>query len=317
MTDVQIECFLSVCETLNFTATATKMFYTPQGVSKLISTLEDELELTLFERDKQNRPLRITPAGQYCRENLMARQRRFTRIMGEIHGWYQQLSRHFRLGISEWVDPYSHDMAKVLLGFRQEHPDLVFEAVFDSNDSLLRRAEAGELDAVIISGGQHFPGNDLESEPLARERISVVVPEYVCGADWGEHFDPNCWGVPFVQGPVKTWGRLESEQVIRKELSSMGLFPSRIVMMPNVSSLSAALLLMRCVTVTDIRFGHTRRLPRLRYFPVEQADDAVLLCMWSLRNENPRVREFITYARESLGDGVSLAGYIAGDGGDM
>ena len=184
MTDVQIECFLSVCETLNFTATATKMFYTPQGVSKLISTLEDELELTLFERDKQNRPLRITPAGQYCRENLMARQRRFTRIMGEIHGWYQQLSRHFRLGISEWVDPYSHDMAKVLLGFRQEHPDLVFEAVFDSNDSLLRRAEAGELDAVIISGGQHFPGNDLESEPLARERISVVVPEYVCGADW-------------------------------------------------------------------------------------------------------------------------------------
>ena len=308
MTDVQVECFLSVCETLNFTATANKMFYTPQGVSKLISTLEDELELTLFERDKQNRPLSITPAGQYCRENLAARRRKFDRIMGEIHGWYQQLSRRFRLGISEWIDPYSHDMAKVLLGFRQKYPELQFEAFFDCNDVLMQRVEAGELDAVIISGGQRLPGNDLDFLPIGRERISLVAPELVCGADWVGGFDPDCWGAPFVQGPVKTWGRLESEQVIRKELSALGISPSSIVMMPNVSSLSAALLLMRCVTVTDIRFGHTRRLPRLRYFPLEQTDDAELLCMWSLRNENPRVREFVSFARETLGDGEFLSG---------
>lgn len=301
MTDVQIECFLSVCETLNYTVTAGRMFYTPQGVSKLISTLEDELELTLFERDKQNRPIAVSPAGRYCRESLMLRQRQFDRAMGDIRGWYLQLTRRFRLGISEWIDPYSEDLAKVLLGYRREHPELRFEAAFGDNDSLAARLEAGELDALLISAGQLLPGGELEAAPLARERICLVAPEMVCGADWTGGADPACWGAPYVQSPVKTWGRLESDQVIRKELAALGLRPSRVVMMPNVSSLSAALLVMRCVTVTDIRFGPTHRLPRLRYFPMEQTDDAALMCMWSGRNENPRVREFIRYARHALG----------------
>jgi DNA-binding transcriptional LysR family regulator len=307
MTQNQIDCFLSVCETLNFTATAKELYYTPQGVSKLVSALEEELGLELFQRDKQGKSLTLTPAGQYCKDNLIWSQRKLARTMGEVHGWYQRLAGSFRLGISEWVDPNGKDMIRVLMGFRRELPDLSFEARSDSNDALIASLGEGQLDAVILSGGQAILGNEFDAAPLAREHISVVVPESVCGPEWTGLYDPYCWGVPYVQSPVKKWGRLESEQVIRKELASLGLFPAEVQMVPNVSSLSASLLVTRCVTITDTRFGFTPRLPRLRFFPLEQVTDAELLCVWSLRNENPRVDQFVRYARQVLGDEEELA----------
>lgn len=305
MTQSQIDCFLLTCQTLNFTATAKRLYYTPQGVSKLIASLEEELGLTLFERGKQTKMLVLTPAGQYCKDSLSLSKRRLNRTMGEIHGWYQRLASHFRLGISEWVDPYSKDMSKLLLNFRQEEPDLLFEAKCDSNDALIGSLSEGKVDAVICSGGQAILGNNFEAVPVAREQINLVVPEVVCGPDWTGSFDPLCWGVPFIQSPVKAWGRWESEQVIRREAAEMGLFPAEVLMMPNVSSLSAALLLTRCVTITDARFGFTRRLPRLRYFPMGESD-AYLLCMWNRKNENPRVWQFVRYARQILGDETDL-----------
>lgn len=57
----QIECFVNLAETLNFSRTAEYLFITQPTVTNQINTLEDELGLKLFIRTK--RKVDLTPAG--------------------------------------------------------------------------------------------------------------------------------------------------------------------------------------------------------------------------------------------------------------
>lgn len=300
MTNTQIKCFLTACKTLNFTKTAQQLHYTPQAVSKLITTLEEELDLILFERGCSGRQLKLTAAGRYCMDCLARNQNRLSRTIGDIHGWYRRIAQRLRLGISEWVEPYGDDLCRVMCEFRKAEPEVEFSAAMDSNAKLLDSLICGELDAVICSGSQLVLNREFEVIPLAREQISLVVPEWVCGKEWTGDFDPTCWGVPYIQSPVQAWGRVESEQVIRKELAAMGIFPSEVRMLPNVMSLRGALLMTPCATVTDTRFGAMARLPNLRYFPVKTIDEPLLCYIRYLKNENPRVHQFAAFARETL-----------------
>lgn len=62
MTIHQIECFLEVARTLNFTEAAGRLYISQQGLSRQISSLERELELRLFERT--TREVRLTRSGE-------------------------------------------------------------------------------------------------------------------------------------------------------------------------------------------------------------------------------------------------------------
>lgn len=57
----QLECFVHLAETLNFSRTAKLQYITQPTVTHQINTLEDELGLKLFIRTK--RKVEITPAG--------------------------------------------------------------------------------------------------------------------------------------------------------------------------------------------------------------------------------------------------------------
>ena len=50
MTSKQIECFLSVSESLNFTQSSKKLYSSQSTVSRQISLLEEELGFDLFVR---------------------------------------------------------------------------------------------------------------------------------------------------------------------------------------------------------------------------------------------------------------------------
>ena len=57
----QIECFLDLSETLNFSETANNLYLTQPAVSHQIKSLEDEIGVPLFKRNK--RTVELTEAG--------------------------------------------------------------------------------------------------------------------------------------------------------------------------------------------------------------------------------------------------------------
>ena len=72
----QVESFLAVAETLNFTEAARKLFYTQQTVSYQVAQLERELGFALLERGPHG--LALTPGGRQLQQdgaNLLASMR--------------------------------------------------------------------------------------------------------------------------------------------------------------------------------------------------------------------------------------------------
>ncbi|GAA3962130.1 LysR family transcriptional regulator [Mucilaginibacter dorajii] len=62
----QIRNFLKLAEELHFWKTAEKMNITQSALSRQIQSLEEELGLVLFERNKRN--VKLTPAGDFLRD---------------------------------------------------------------------------------------------------------------------------------------------------------------------------------------------------------------------------------------------------------
>lgn len=78
-----IECFIVASETLNFTKTAQKLYMTQQGVSRIISRLEDELGVPLFYRNKQSLSL-----SDYGREFLNTAKQ----LTGQLTGYKEKVA---------------------------------------------------------------------------------------------------------------------------------------------------------------------------------------------------------------------------------
>jgi DNA-binding transcriptional LysR family regulator len=77
----QIKFFLELASELHFGNTSEKMFVTQSALSRQIKALEDELGVTLFERNKRN--VKLTIAGQFLREQ-------WQRIYIDIHSIHRQ-----------------------------------------------------------------------------------------------------------------------------------------------------------------------------------------------------------------------------------
>ena len=77
----QIQYFLTLADELHFWKTSEKVFITQSALSRHIKSLEQELELQLFERDKRN--VKLTAAGEFL-------QIEFARILTD----FENVTRH-------------------------------------------------------------------------------------------------------------------------------------------------------------------------------------------------------------------------------
>ena len=62
----QIKCFLAAAECLSFTRAADRLYLSQPVLSRQIASMEDELGIELFIREKKS--IRLTPAGEVLAE---------------------------------------------------------------------------------------------------------------------------------------------------------------------------------------------------------------------------------------------------------
>ena len=68
MNDLQIQCFLEAAKCLNFSKAAKHLYVSQSNVSRQISSLEEELDLVMFNRNTKGD--RLTAQGQLLSETL-------------------------------------------------------------------------------------------------------------------------------------------------------------------------------------------------------------------------------------------------------
>ena len=143
----QIQYVLAVAEIRHFERAAEKCFVTQSTLSTMISRLEDELGIQLFDRKKK--PVNITSEGAVLIEQMKKISREVDQlkeisqvVKGEIKG-------DLSISVIPTIAPYL--LPLFLQSFAGKFPKLNIVVKEETTEEVLRKLKARELDIGIIS----------------------------------------------------------------------------------------------------------------------------------------------------------------------
>lgn len=147
MTITQLKYVLAVAEYRNFTLAAEHSFVTQPTLSMQIQKLEEELDVTIFNRKKK--PIELTPIGHKILEQaklIVDESNRINDIVDQQKGF---VGGEFRLGIIPTVMPTL--LPYFLKIFLKKYPKvrLLIEEI--TTDDMMKKLSEGYLDAGIAA----------------------------------------------------------------------------------------------------------------------------------------------------------------------
>lgn len=166
----QIQYFLALADELHFWKTSEKIFITQSALSRHIKSLEQELGLQLFERNKRN--VKLTKAGEFLRKE-------YAKILTD----FESVTRHAQqiatgeIGAIRIGHPASITFSllpEMLLALNQKHPNVVAQMIeleaTDVNSALLGHH-------IDIAFNREFGKvKEIASKLILTENFALVVP---------------------------------------------------------------------------------------------------------------------------------------------
>ncbi|MDD3221542.1 MAG: LysR family transcriptional regulator [Clostridia bacterium] len=160
----QLKTFIAVAEYKKMSEAARKLYVSQPTVSQIISDLEEEYGLLLFER--QPKELKITPAGQTflsSAQQIIAIHTNLEQNMKNIHS-----KRPLRIGATLTVgNTLISTLAETLM---KDYPDLDISVFIDNTRMIEHRMIHNELDIALVEG------------IITREEIVTdpIIDDYLC-----------------------------------------------------------------------------------------------------------------------------------------
>ena len=166
----QLRFFVEIIRQGSFTRAAEKLHIAQPAVSISIRKLEEELELTLLNR--QEKRVTLTAEGENLLrhaerilDNLAAAETEMAELRGLSHG-------EVRIGIPPMMSSYYFPL--IIRQFRDAYPNLKLSVNGEGAASIQRMISRGEIDMGVITGQKLMDG--LESQHFLREEIVACVP---------------------------------------------------------------------------------------------------------------------------------------------
>lgn len=164
-----IECFLAVSRTLNFTRAAEECRVSQPTLSRAIQRLEREIGGELLVRERGH--THLTALGRLARPELEELANRSRNLRRAAQRQLRLGAADLRLGVMCSIGP--RRLGPFLRGFRAARPELEILLGDATPERLAERLLHGEFDlglAVVPSGF----GERLKAEPLYAERFVVA-----------------------------------------------------------------------------------------------------------------------------------------------
>ena len=286
MNTFQLECFLTVAETLNFAKTAQILNITQPAVTKNIKTLEDELNVRLFRRSTRNVELTqegkllITDAQVIIQTSNMAKSR-FSGLSEEY--------RHLTIGMR--LTSHIKLLTKPIKGLLEKYGSCCPQIRFSSMSQLLRMLVDEQIDIIFDVRTDDIKYEGIEYKELFKEKIYCVCTEKfpvfsydsitVAELSSFEHIP-----LIFIEPPK-----------IFKRISDM---QKKIVGNRNQSMIQYSSLIEEVKLLTEVGWGMAvipekiiSDSPNLRKIPIVDCDDISFGIYCKSRNTNEVVKSFI------------------------
>lgn len=145
MNQKQLEIFVNLAETLNFTRTAEQLYLAQTTVSLQIRSLEEELQVQLFERTSRN--VKLTYAGSI----FLDRAKNILDLIQESKVSAQEAQKGYRsrLTIGFADDTNASGLSRFLRSFSDNHPDIRLQVHGGYPDQLLAGLTSREYDLIF------------------------------------------------------------------------------------------------------------------------------------------------------------------------
>ena len=288
----QLEYFVTVAETLNFTRAAAKCYISQTAMTQQIQALEKTVGVPLFIRDKHH--VELTAAGRvYLNEARIILDRsnealRMARLASE--GVAGELSIGYIRGYGQ------SDFAELLRSFYHTYPNIKINLFRDNHSVLVDQLQKKECDIIFsIRSKNDYP--DIEQIYLRSYPIMAVLYE--------EH--------PLAGRPYLTYQDLKEENFImmqpsnrpKDQMEESLLIYERGGYLPNVVAVEGdqeSLLLMisagmgisilpEYIIRRYQKDAHLRILPMRKQDGTAEALDVEM--MWLRENQNPAMEQFL------------------------
>lgn len=153
MTITQLETFLKIAETRNFTTAASLLGYAQSTVTMQIKQLEEELGCLLFER--LGKTVALTAEGERLCEYAAKMMQLEREIRLEVPT-VKEPAGILRLGVSESL--CYHGLPEVLLKYKQKYPKVEIQLSFIMHDTFPAMLKKGTLDlAYSLNPPEEYP----------------------------------------------------------------------------------------------------------------------------------------------------------------
>lgn len=175
----QIQYFLAIVKTKSFSEAAYDLFISQSSISKQIKALEDELGISLFNRNSSQRTL--TPAGKvfYCYAKTTYNQ--YKDMLLEIENIKKNASTTLRLGnipVSPMYNTFNIGTDLALFQSNRPENSINFECFEGSQSEIIKELYNGNTDFGLVRLEKIPEPDDFDTITLSIDVMVVVVNKY-------------------------------------------------------------------------------------------------------------------------------------------
>ena len=177
----QVQCFLAVARTQNFTRAAQELYLSQPVLSRKIASWEEDLGLVLLNRS--GRAVTLTAAGERM-------QAFFQRYVDELDSLMQELEREraaaaaqIRLGMFEGFD-LSDFLHSLLFDFRLQHNNTTIQFESGTAMQLQQGLQNGQLPLSVVTSEKYFSTLGWKPKVQMLPSIDAVSMALLAGAGY-------------------------------------------------------------------------------------------------------------------------------------
>lgn len=178
MLDFRTETFLTVCQTMNYTAAAKQLNITQPAVSQHIHFLEEQYNTCLFIY--RNKQLSLTRSGEILRKRLLTMKNDEKAVKEEIKSKFSGIET-FSIGVTMTIGEYA--IVDKLANFLIDHPEINIHLHYGNTFQLLKLLDNGKISMAIVEG--NYPKENYSHKKYSTEDYIAV-----CAASHHFMMDP-------------------------------------------------------------------------------------------------------------------------------
>lgn len=167
----KLESFIMLAELKNFTEAAESLYISQPALSKRISSLEDELQVPLFNRI--GKKTFLTSEGEYFYKYAKNTIANYNLVKEHINQLKSLEKGTLKFGATNFIGVYL--MPKIILEFTKKYPNIDIQMTINSSKNIISLLENNQLEFIFVSDYILDKQGNYITETLTKDQLKVIV----------------------------------------------------------------------------------------------------------------------------------------------